>query len=117
MSSRQSPVDTPGRESRLEGEGAPVASPQLSSPGKLPRYEYECKECQTRFDVARPSEEASQPYACPFCGAAARRVFSAPKLLFKADPRDSRPVWHAHGGFGHAHAPGKGFHGRMKGDG
>ena len=80
----------------------------------MPRYEYECKECQTRFDVARSPEEASQPYDCPFCGAAARRVFSAPKLLFKADPRDSRPVWHNHGGFGHSHAPGKGFHGRMK---
>jgi sirohydrochlorin cobaltochelatase len=97
-----------------ETEQAASRQPEAAS-GKLPRYEYECKECQTRFDVARSPEEASQPYACPFCGGAARRVFSAPKLLFKADPRDSRPVWHSHGGFGHSHAPGKGFHGRGRG--
>lgn len=103
-------------EGTASGETGVVVAAQepKAASGKLPRYEYECKECQTRFDVARSPEEASQPYACPFCGAAARRVFSAPKLLFKADPRDSRPVWHNHGGFGHSHAPGKGFHGRMK---
>lgn len=98
----------------IVGPAAAGIAPTSTANGKLPRYEYECKGCQTRFDVARAAEEASQPYACPFCGAAARRVFSAPKLLFKADARDSRPVWHAHGGFGHSHAPGKGFHGRMK---
>jgi putative FmdB family regulatory protein len=111
----QSSVGVNGEASRLESDAASVLSPQSSPSGKLPRYEYECKECQTRFDVARSPQEASQPYACPFCGAAARRVFSAPKLLFKADPRDTRPVWHAHGGFGHSHAPGKGFHGRGQG--
>jgi sirohydrochlorin cobaltochelatase len=110
--SRQSAVGT----SEDERQPANTGQQPESASGKLPRYEYECKECQTRFDVARVPAEASQPYGCPFCGAAARRVFSAPKLLFKADPRDSRPVWHAHGGFGHSHAPGKGFHGRMKGN-
>ena len=75
------------------------------------RYEYECRACATRFDLAQSVEEAGQPLPCPFCGAPARRVFSAPQLLFKADPRDSHPVWHNHGGYGHAHAKGKGFHG------
>ncbi len=107
-----------GRQSS-EPNGATTAPPVMpletqSATGNLPRYEYECKACATRFDVARTPQEASAPYACPFCGAAARRVFTAPKLLFKADPRDSRPVWHAHDGFGHAHAPGKGFHGAGK---
>ena len=34
-------------------------------------------------------EVAGQPAPCPFCGTPARRVFSAPRLLFKADPRDT----------------------------
>ena len=77
----------------------------------MPRYDYECKGCETRFDVERPMEEASAPCPCPFCGGLARRLFTVPKLLFKADPRDLLPVWHNHGGYGHAHAPGRGYHG------
>ena len=74
------------------------------------RYEYECRECDTRFDVERPLEQAGEPQPCPFCGQPAARVYSPPKFLFKADPLDNRPVWHNHGGFGHSHAPGKGLH-------
>lgn len=81
----------------------------------MPRYEYECRECATHFDVERPMEEASAPQACPFCDGPARRVYTAPKFLFKPDPRDTRPVWHTHGAYGHAHPPGKGFHGRGAG--
>jgi urease accessory protein len=77
---------------------------------KLPRYDYECKACETRFDVERPMAEASAPYPCPFCGEATRRVFSAPRLMFKPNPNDVRPVWHNHGGYGHSHAPGRGRH-------
>ena len=87
--------------------------PSVVERGKR-RYEYECRACATRFDLARSVEEAGQPLPCPFCGAASRRVFSTPQLLFKADPRDSHPVWHNHGGYGHAHAKGKGFHGGGK---
>ena len=76
----------------------------------LPRYEYVCPTCQERFDVERPMAEAGDPCACPLCGTPARRVYSAPKLLFKADPRDVRPVWHNHGGYSHQHAPGRGRH-------
>ena len=78
----------------------------------MPRYEYECKGCETRFDVERPMSEAGQPCPCPFCSEPARRVYTAPKFLFKADPRDLTPVWHTHGAYGHAHPPGRGFHGR-----
>ena len=42
--------------------------------------------------------------------APARRAFSPPKLLFKADPRDVRPVWHQHDGYAHAHPPRRGRH-------
>jgi urease accessory protein len=77
---------------------------------KLPRYDYVCTACEERFDVERPMVEASLPASCPFCGEGARRVFSAPKLMFKADPRDVRPVWHNHGSYSHQHAPGRGRH-------
>jgi len=87
-----------------QGEGG------MGSERKLPRYDYVCEGCRERFDVARPMAEASAPCPCPLCGAPARRVFSAPKLLFKPDPRDVRPVWHNHGGYGHQHAPGRGRH-------
>ena len=82
----------------------------------MPRYGYECKGCETRFDVERPISEATAPQPCPFCGTVARRLFTVPKFLFKHDPRDNLPVWHNHGGYGHAHARGRGFHGRGKGD-
>jgi putative FmdB family regulatory protein len=78
----------------------------------LRRYEYECRTCEERFDVERPVAEAGEPSDCPFCGQPAARVYSPPKFLFKADPTDNRPVWHNHGSFGHAHAPGRGFHGK-----
>lgn len=110
----------------LDGETGPTsAAPPPAEPAEPPivgtdpavaergkrRYEYECRACATRFDLARSVEEAGQPLPCPFCGSPSRRVFSTPQLLFKADPRDSHPVWHNHGGYGHAHAKGKGFHG------
>jgi hypothetical protein len=47
---------------------------------------------------------------CPVCEAESRRVYTMPKLLFKADPRDVRPVWHNHDGYSHAHAPRRGRH-------
>lgn len=80
-------------------------------------YEYACGSCTTRFDRASPVATAGKPVPCPFCGTPARRLFTAPRLLFKADPRDTHPVWHNHGGYGHSHAPGKGFHGQGQGPG
>jgi putative FmdB family regulatory protein len=79
----------------------------------MPRYEYACRGCETPFDIERPMAEASAPHPGPFCGAPAQRVFTSPKFLFKADPRDNRPAWHNHGAFGHAHPPGRGYHGRL----
>jgi putative FmdB family regulatory protein len=77
-------------------------------------YEYACASCGERFDRESPVATAGEPIPCPFCGAQARRLFTAPRLLFKADPRDTQPVWHNHGGYGHSHAPGKGVHGAGK---
>ncbi len=89
--------------------------PTATQPGRR-RYDYHCSDCATRFDLERAVADAGSPAACPVCGAPARRVFTAPRLLFKADPRDTRPAWHNHGGYGHAHAPGKGTHGTARKD-
>jgi putative FmdB family regulatory protein len=76
----------------------------------MPRYEYACEPCEAHFDLERPMAEAALPGLCPHCERPARRVFTAPKFLFKPDPNDVRPVWHNHGGFGHAHPPRRGRH-------
>lgn len=76
----------------------------------MPTYGYACPECDARYDLERSVAEATDPAPCPVCGAAGRRVFTMPKLLFKADPRDVRPYWHEHDGYSHAHAPRRGRH-------
>ena len=76
----------------------------------MPTYVYACPECEARFERERPLAEAGEPAPCPVCGAAGRRVFTMPRLLFKADPRDVRPVWHNHDGYSHQHAPRRGRH-------
>ena len=86
----------------------------LVAPGRR-WYEYVCGACGERFDRESPVATAGEAVPCPFCGEQARRLFTAPRLLFKADPRDTQPVWHNHGGYGHSHASGKGVHGAGKG--
>jgi putative FmdB family regulatory protein len=76
----------------------------------VPRYDYACPECEARYERERPVAEAGAPARCPVCDGPGRRVFTMPKLLFKADPRDVRPVWHSHDGYSHAHAPRRGRH-------
>jgi putative FmdB family regulatory protein len=62
----------------------------------MPTYDFACPACGARHERERPMSDAAAPAACPVCGAAAARVYTMPKLLFKADPRDVRPVWHNH---------------------
>ena len=76
----------------------------------MPRYDFACPECGAQFEVERPAAAASEPAPCPVCGEAGRRLFTMPRLLFKADPRDVRPVWHNHDGYSHQHAPRRGRH-------
>lgn len=77
----------------------------------MPRYDFACPECAERFDIERPIAEAADPCPCPCCGVPARRRYTVPKLLFKPDPNDVRPIWHSHGAYGHAHPRGRGAHG------
>lgn len=48
----------------------------------MPLYEYQCQECENRFErierVSAPSD-----HVCPSCGGAARRLLGAPALQFK----------------------------------
>jgi putative FmdB family regulatory protein len=76
----------------------------------MPKYDFACGDCGARFERERSMAEAGDPVACPVCGSIGRRVYTMPKLLFKADPRDVRPVWHNHDGYSHAHAPRRGRH-------
>jgi putative FmdB family regulatory protein len=76
----------------------------------MPRYDYACAECGARYERERPVAQAAAPAPCPVCGADGERVFAMPRLLFKADPRDVRPVWHSHDGYSHQHAPRRGRH-------
>jgi putative FmdB family regulatory protein len=76
----------------------------------MPKYDYACPECEARFERERTMAEANVPASCPVCDTESRRIYTMPKLLFKPDPRDVRPVWHNHDGYGHAHAPRRGRH-------
>ncbi len=76
----------------------------------MPLYDYACRACDVYWERERPMSEAAEPSECPVCGGAGARIFTMPRLLFKADPRDVRPVWHNHDGYSHAHAPRRGRH-------
>jgi putative FmdB family regulatory protein len=76
----------------------------------MPKYDFGCPDCGARYEVERRMAETSDPAPCPVCGTPGSRIFTMPKLLFTADPRDVRPVWHNHDGYAHAHAPRRGRH-------
>lgn len=76
----------------------------------MPRYDYACAACESVFEATRPVAEAGLPAPCPVCGGESPRVIGSPRFLFTADPRDTRPVWHDHDGYRHAHAPRRGRH-------
>jgi putative FmdB family regulatory protein len=76
----------------------------------MPRYDFQCRECGAVIEAELPVEQASVDLVCPVCGQPAKRLYTMPKLLFKADPRDVTAVWHQHDGYAHAHAPRRGRH-------
>ncbi len=76
----------------------------------MPTYDFACPVCEARFEVERPITAATELASCPVCASAGQRLFTMPRLLFKADPREVRPVWHNHESYSHQHAPGRGRH-------
>lgn len=76
----------------------------------MPTYTYACPNCDARFELERDVAARDEPAACPVCATTSRRTVSTPKLLFKGDPADNRPVWHSHDGYSHAHPPRRGRH-------
>jgi putative FmdB family regulatory protein len=48
----------------------------------MPRYDFQCPECETTFEVARPASERDAP-SCPDCGEEAKRVFTPVGVVFK----------------------------------
>ena len=47
----------------------------------MPTYEYQCTANAHRFDVWQQVGEAPPP--CPECGAATKKVFGVPRVIFK----------------------------------
>ena len=55
----------------------------------MPIYEYQCYECEIRFELLRPSREASFEQPCPSCDAESKRVMSKQWSAFTF--RDGHP--------------------------
>ena len=55
----------------------------------MPMYEYQCAECESRFELLRPTKEASVGQPCPSCDADSKRVMSKQWSAFVF--RDGRP--------------------------
>jgi putative FmdB family regulatory protein len=48
----------------------------------MPAYDYECEKCSKKFEVTRGFNDKGEP-VCPKCKGKARRVYTAPPLIFK----------------------------------
>lgn len=47
----------------------------------MPNYDYQCPECDHRFEIRQSVGEA--PPECPQCGAVTKKVFQVPRIIFK----------------------------------
>lgn len=47
----------------------------------MPNYEYQCSECKHLFEIWQPVGET--PPACPECGSLVKKIFHAPRIIFK----------------------------------
>ena len=83
----------------------------------MPIYPFRCDACGVEFEVTRKASAATQPAACPACGGATRRIFTAvgrtgPSAKTASSGAPSAPkigggsVSH----YGHQHASGAGGH-------
>lgn len=51
----------------------------------MPFYAYQCPDCDEQFDRMLPMSRFDEPQECPACGTVARKVISAPEVIFKGD--------------------------------
>jgi putative FmdB family regulatory protein len=49
----------------------------------MPLYEYQCEECDHRFEVIQKSFSDPQVQTCPKCGGPVRKLMSSPAIQFK----------------------------------
>ena len=82
----------------------------------MPRYGFQCKDCQVEFEVSRSMSQAGEPAKCPHCQQDADRIFFMPMTQRKATLDDSINDLSglaragAFAGHGHSHAPGAAPH-------
>jgi putative FmdB family regulatory protein len=48
----------------------------------MPLYEYQCTQCGEQFEIIQKLSDSLYTH-CPKCGAAMRKLFSAPAIQFK----------------------------------
>jgi putative FmdB family regulatory protein len=59
----------------------------------MPVYEYQCQDCDKRFEVLRPMSQIDAPIACPRCnGLNARRAISVFAAISRGSDGGSRMV-------------------------
>jgi len=59
----------------------------------VPNYEYQCTECEHRFEIWQSVGEA--PPACPECGSVVKKIFHPIRTIYKGSGfyiTDSRPA-------------------------
>lgn len=51
----------------------------------MPFYAYYCDDCDQSFDRVLPMSQFNVPQTCPSCAVVARKVVTAPEVVFKGD--------------------------------
>ncbi|MEI7925126.1 MAG: FmdB family zinc ribbon protein [Chloroflexota bacterium] len=78
----------------------------------MPIYPFRCDACAVEFEVTRKASAAAEPAACPACGGATRRIFTAIGRAGASskggDASGGTSGGWSHGG--HAHAAGSAGH-------
>jgi putative FmdB family regulatory protein len=58
----------------------------------MPIYEYECRKCDSKFELMRPFSLSSAPASCPTCKKSAHRVPSTFACFTVSDGGSATPV-------------------------
>ncbi|HIE16610.1 MAG TPA: zinc ribbon domain-containing protein [Dehalococcoidia bacterium] len=58
----------------------------------MPIYEYQCPECNCKFELLRPINRATEDASCPQCHHTARRAFSRFASFSKTNDGGTTPI-------------------------